>query len=419
MANTVANVFTMETVPLKFGWNLSQEVGYDAAYLSMKHVMLLADPNVLELAAVVTKSLTEQDITYTLFTDIASEPTDKSWQLAIDCAQAEKFDGFIAIGGGSTLDTAKAASLYSEYPDDFLAYINKPIGQAKPIPGPLKPLIAIPTTAGTGSETTSIAVVDILDLNVKTGISHRLLRPTLAVIDPANTLDCPGNVSAFCGLDVFSHALESYTSCHYTTKAAPERPELRPPYSGANPISDVWCEAALLKVHQYLVRAYQSPGDREAREELILASSFAGMGFGNAGVHIPHAMSYPIAGHMKEIGSSLKVPHGQAVIFGAAATMEFISDVLTEKHLKVLEILGMDTAKVKAEDAAKHIADYIRNLIRSLELPNGLSAIGYKDEHIPALTQGTFMQERLMVQSPKEVTQSDIEEIYTKSMSLW
>jgi hydroxyacid-oxoacid transhydrogenase len=221
------------------------------------------------------------------------------WQTAIEFAREQEFDGLVAIGGGSVIDTAKAVNLYTTYPEPILGYVNKPIGEGKPVPGPLKPLIAVPTTAGTGSETTSVAVLDLLDLELKAGISHRLLRPRLAVIDPELTLTLPPAVTAACGMDILCHALESYTSLPFDRRPMPENPALRPPYVGANPVADIWAGRAIEIGAAYLPRAYHDPGDVEARSQLMLAATFAGMGFGNAGVHIPHAMSYPIAGMVK------------------------------------------------------------------------------------------------------------------------
>src|SRR5262249_17380753 len=211
-----------------------------------------------------------------------------------------RFDGYVAVGGGSAIDTAKAADLYATYPADLLDYVNPPLGQGRPVPGPLKPLFAVPTTAGTGSETTGVAIFDSTPRRAKTGIAHRALRPVLGLVDPDNPRGLPPAVAACTGLDVLSHALESLTALPYHRRPAAEHPGLRPAYQGANPISDVWATRAIAMVARSLVRAMTDSSDDEPRGEMMLAATFAGIGFGNAGVHLPHGLSYPLSGMVRE-----------------------------------------------------------------------------------------------------------------------
>src|SRR5206468_9356483 len=273
---------------------------------------------------------------------------DDSFQEAIAFARAGEFEGFVAVGGGSTMDTAKAANLYSTYPADFLDYVNPPIGKGLPVPGPVKPLIAIPTTAGTGSETTGVAIFDFPKMRAKTGIAHRRLKPTLGIIDPENTRSQPRQVAASAGLDVLSHALESYTAIPFHQRPRPERPVLRPAYQGSNPISDVWSLEALRWVAKYFVRAVENPDDDEARQKMQLAASYAGVGFGNAGVHLPHGMSYPVSGMARDFrpqGFPVDhpiVPHGMSVILNAPAVFRFTAEACPDRHLIAAEILGAD-----------------------------------------------------------------------------
>ena len=137
------------------------------------------------------------------------------------------------------------ANLYATHPAELLAYVNPPIGQGKPVPGPLRPHVAVPTTSGTGSETTGVAIFDLLEMHAKTGIAHRALRPDLGVIDSDNTHTLPPVTAACSGLDVLSHAIESLTALPYSAQPAPESPKLRPAYQGANPISDIWSAKAI------------------------------------------------------------------------------------------------------------------------------------------------------------------------------
>jgi hydroxyacid-oxoacid transhydrogenase len=320
--------FEMAASAVRYGAGVTREVGMDAADRGLRRVMVMTDPIVRGLAPVETvlESLRESGVDAVVYDGVRIEPSDASFRDAIDSASRESCDGFVAVGGGSVIDTAKAANLYSTWPpDDFLDYVNAPIGKGRPVPGPLKPLFAIPTTAGTGSETTGVAVFDLVDRHVKTGISSRYLKPTLGYLDPDHTRTLPPAVAASAGLDVLCHAVESYTAVSYNERARPARPSLRPTYQGTNPISDVWSLQAMRMVAAYLVRAVENPDDDEARGNMMLAASFAGIGFGSAGVHLPHAMAYPVAGRVRDYcapgypADHPLVPHGYSVIVNAPA----------------------------------------------------------------------------------------------------
>src|SRR5262249_36138918 len=301
---------------------------------------------------------------------------------AIAFAKAGAYDGFVAVGGGSTIDTAKAVNLYTCYPPgDFLDYANAPIGKALPVPGPLKPLIAIPTTAGTGTETTGVAIFDLPRLHAKTGILSRRLKPTLGLLDPENTRTMPPSVAASTGLDILSHAVESYTAMPYSDRPRPERPALRPAYQGSNPISDIWSLQSLRMVATYLVRAVEDPDDDEARAQMLLAAAYAGVGFGNAGVHLPHGMSYPVSGHVKNYrapgydADHPLVPHGFSVILNAPAVFRFTGSANPERHLVAAAALGADVSACKSSDARRVLADRIAWFMQRLQVPNGLRAV--------------------------------------------
>ena len=374
----------------------------DLADMKVSRVMVLTDAGLSRLPPVarVLESLEENRIAFTLFDRVRVEPTDVSFQDALSVAQQGTFEGFVAVGGGSTIDTAKAANLYSTYPpSDFLDYVNPPIGKGLPVPGPLKPLIAVPTTAGTGSETTGVAIFDLTRLHAKTGIAHRRLKPTLGLLDPENTRTLPAEVAAASGLDVLSHAMESYTALPFDQRPRPERPILRPAYQGSNPISDLWSLAALRICSNFLVRAAWDPEDEQARAQMLLAASYAGIGFGNAGVHLPHGMSYPVSGMVRDFypkGYSVDhplVPHGISVILNAPAVVRFTGPACPERHLQAAAVLGADTSRSHPADAGKILADRISCLIERLQLPHGLKALGYTREDIPALVEGTLPQQ--------------------------
>ena len=418
--------FEMATSNIRFGCGATREVGMDLADLGVANAMVLTDPHLrgLEPVSRVLSALEEEKIEFSLFDRVRVEPTDVSFKEAIDCARSGGFDGFVAVGGGSTMDTAKAANLYSTFPADFLDYVNAPIGRGLPVPGPLKPLIAVPTPTGTGSETTGAALFDLADMHAKTGIAHRRLKPTLGILDPENVSTLPPAVTASTGLDVLSHALESYTALPFDRRPRPSRPILRPSYQGSNPISDLWSLEALSTVADFLPRAVED-GDEEALGQMLLAASFAGMGFGNAGVHLPHGMSYPVAGMVSRFvppGYSLDyplVPHGIAVILNAPAVFRFTAPARPPRHLEAAAVLGADIAGARDADAGPILADRLIALMQRLDMPNGLGGIGYGPGDIPALVQGTLPQHRVTKLSPREAGEEELSALFENAMKYW
>ncbi len=420
--------FEVAASSIRFGQGATREVGMDLADLGCKRVMVLTDPALRDLPPVATvlESLSHHKIDYSLFDLVRIEPTDASFKEAIEFARREPFDGFVAVGGGSTIDTAKVANLYSTYPPgDFLDYVNTPIGKGLPAPGPVKPLIAIPTTAGTGSETTGVAIFDFEEMRAKTGISHRRLKPTLGIIDPENTRTLPPLVAACTGLDVLTHAIESYTAMPFNRRPRPERPVLRPTYQGSNPVSDIWSLQALRMVARYLIRAVEDPADDEARGMMLLAASYAGVGFGNAGVTLPHAMSYPVSGMVRDYrpeGYPLDhplVPHGMAVVLNAPAAFRFTAAASPGRHLQAADALGADVSRAKQEDAGMILAGVVIDFMKRLEVPNGLSAIGYSLDDIPELVQGTLPQHRVIKLSPRPAGAEELAQIFEDTMEYW
>ncbi len=419
--------FEMAASNIRFGQGITREVGMDLKDRGLERVMVLTDPNLQEMEPVQTAlaAIEREGVEYALFDGVRVEPTDGSFKAAIAFAEEGGFDGFVAVGGGSVMDTAKAANLYTSYPADFLDYVNAPIGKGLPAPGPLKPLIAIPTTAGTGSETTGVAIFDLVEMKAKTGIAHRYLKPTLGLVDPDNTRSMPSQVAASTGLDVLSHALESYTAIPFDQRPRPERPQLRPAYQGSNPISDLWSLEALRLMAEHLPRAVADPADDEARGQMSLAAALAGIGFGNAGVHLPHGMSYPVAGMVKtyvppgyDVDYPL-VPHGIAVIVNAPAVFRFTAAACPDRHLKAAEVLGADVRGATAADAGRVLADRIIEFMRELEMPNGLGALGYGTEHIPELVAGTLPQHRVTKLAPKEAGAEALAAIFEDALSYW
>jgi hydroxyacid-oxoacid transhydrogenase len=419
--------FEMAAANLRYGPGVTREVGMDLQEMGAKRALVVTDARLAKLPPVqiVRESLEAERIDYDVYDRVRVEPNEKSLQDVIDVVAGGSYDAFVAVGGGSSMDTAKAANLYSTYPADFMTYVNAPIGAGQPVPGPLKPLIAVPTTAGTGSETTGVIIFDVSDMQAKTGIAHRHLKPRLGIVDPDNTRTLPPMVAASSGLDVLCHALESYTALPFNERPYPKRPLLRPAYQGSNPISDIWALQAVRMASRHLLRACSDPDDDEARGQMILASSFAGMGFGNAGVHLCHGMSYPVSSMARDYRppdypeDHPFVPHGISVALSARAVFRFTGEASPSRHLRAAEALGADAGGVAPADAGKALGDRLVELMRKLDLPNGLSAVGYTSDDIPALVEGTLPQHRVTKLSPRPAGADELTRLFEESMTLW
>jgi hydroxyacid-oxoacid transhydrogenase len=426
MKNEIA--FEMAASNIRFGPGVTREVGMDLADLGARNVLVITDPVLSDMMPVQTvlESLDSAGVKFTLYDRVRVEPTDESFLDAIEFARQSPYDAYVAVGGGSTIDTAKAVNLYVTYPPaDFLDYVNPPIGKGIPVPGPLKPLFAIPTTAGTGSETTGVSIFDLIRMHAKTGIASRRLKPTLGLLDPENTRSMPPQVAASSGLDILSHAIESYTALPYTGRPYPDRPLVRPAYQGSNPISDVWSLQALRMVAQYIVRAVEDPSDDEARANMLLAASYAGVGFGNAGVHLPHGMSYPVSGNVKSyrapgyISDHPMVPHGFSVILNAPAVFRFTAPANPERHMHAAEALGVDVSRCNPSDAGRILSERITWFMQRLKTPNGLREVGYTPADIPKLVEGTLPQHRVTKLSPLPADPEQLSALFNDAMVAW
>jgi alcohol dehydrogenase class IV len=427
IAEGLESAFSVDISSIVFGPGVLKEAGEHARALGMKRAALFTDKRVgaLECVADALASLRAARIDVAIYDEVKVEPTDESFLAASLFAAEGRFDGFVSVGGGSAMDTCKAANLYSSHPAPFLDYVNAPIGAGRPVPGTLKPHIACPTTCGTGSECTGIAVFDLLARKVKTGIASKRLKPSLALIDPATTYSLPKNVVAASGFDVLSHALESYTSRPYTLRKQPDRAAARPMSQGANPWSDVGCEAALKRIGAYLERGVNDASDREARDNLMLAATLAGIAFGNSGVHVPHGMSYAVAGLVRDFrsegypGEEPMVPHGMSVIVNAPSVFRFTAEACPGRHLQGAEWLGADVRGASTQDAGEVLAKRLIELMRATGIPNGVAGVGYGERDVEALSEGAFAQQRLLTNAPREVGRDDLGRLFRGAMRYW
>lgn len=412
----------MAASSIRFGPGVTKEVGMDFKNMGAKKVMVVTDATVLQLDAMkqVQEGLEREGIPYEIFSRARVEPKDYSIKEAIDFAKPYNPDAFLAVGGGSVIDTAKLMNLYTTFPDaEFLDFVNAPLGKGEPITAKLKPLVAVPTTAGTGSETTGTAIFDLVEKKAKTGIAHRNLKPLIGIVDPLNTRTMPPAVHASSGLDVLCHSLESWTAIPYNERVPrPQNPLQRPAYQGANPISDIFSLKALASTIKYLPRAVKDPEDWEAQSEMLLAATLAGVGFGNAGVHLCHGMSYPIAsqnpGGYQHFGYAVDspiIPHGVSVAVTAPAVFRFTGASNPDRHLAAAEQFGVDISQVKKESAGEVLSEALQKFLVDLgDQPRGLKAMGFKNEHVGDLVEGTIPQARVLMLAPNLDTSGGEEE---------
>jgi hydroxyacid-oxoacid transhydrogenase len=424
MADDHETVFTLEATPVKFGPGSSADAGWELTRLDVGRVMLVTDPGVAALGHPerIQGLIEAEGIEVVLYDRSRVEPTIDSFQDAADFAVEHEVDGLVSVGGGSSIDTAKVANLVSTHPAPVMDYVNPPVGEGKKPPTPLKPHLAIPTTSGTGSEATTVAVLDIPDLKLKTGISHRYLRPMQAIVDPGLTGSLPAEVTSSAGLDVVCHAAESFLSKPYDTRPAPESPDDRPPYQGSNPVADVWSAKALEYGGRYLRRAVEDSKDVEARGFMMLGATMAGVGFGSAGVHIPHAIAYPVAGLKHEYQPAGYpddhpfVPHGHSVIVTAPAAFRYTYEAMPERHHHVAELLAGEPIADLGPDT---LPDVLRRLMRDVGAPSGVAELGYTEDDVPELVEGARKQQRLLAIAPREPSDDDLRHIINASMRNW
>ena len=424
------SAFAVDPSAIAFGPGVLAEAGEHLKALSCRRIALFTDATLagLEPVAVVLKGLRAAGLDVEVYGEVHVEPTDVSFRKATEFAKAGKFDGYVSVGGGSVIDTCKAALLYATYPAELRTYVNAPVGDGKPVPGALPPHIACPTTCGTGSECTGIAVFDDLQLKVKTGIASRRLRPTLALIDPTCTRTLPAQVVAASGFDVLCHALESYTARPYTARPRPATPAARPMSQGRTRGRVVGRVEALRVAGKYFGRGVRAGSDSVARESLSWAATLAGIAFGNAGVHLPHAMSYAVAGLVRDYRCpgypqhEPMVPHGISVIVNAPSVFRVTAPTSPDRHIEAAAALGADVADVKSAssaDAGAIVSRVVIDLMRAAGVPNGVGGVGYGEGDVESLMRGAIVQKRLVDNAPMPIDETAMRGLFRGALSYW
>jgi len=407
-------VWEFKLTRYKFGLDAVREIGYDVKGCGGSRALLVTDKGVAKagLSDRVAFHLKEQGINFEVWDGVEPEPSAKSIEEGIEWAKDKNFDSFISVGGGSSIDTAKAINLILSHGGKILDYVAPPTGKGKPVLAPLKPHIAVPTTAGTGSETSPVCVISLPEKMIKVGISHAYCRPDMAIVDPLLHAGMPPKVTADSGMDALAHAIESYVTRRFDRKPRPKTPLERPVYGGGTPVTDIFAEKAVELISKYLRRAVYNGYDIEARNGMALAAILAGIAFTNAGLTVVHAMAYPV-------GGKFHTSHGETNAALLPAVMEFFLPTAPEKFARIAELMGESVEGIPLYEAAKKSVDAVVDLMKDIDSPNGLSAFGVKQEDFPTMAEDTIKIKRLLAGNPRPVTKGDLENLFRRALKYW
>lgn len=422
-----AGTFTVAMPRLTFGRGSLAEAGEHCATLGLRRIALFTDAALAssELLQTVTDSLREAGIAHATFCDIRIEPCDHTVANAAAFYADGQFDGALSLGGGSVIDTAKAALLTATQGGRTLDYIAAPTGGGKAADAPLPPHVACPTTAGTGSECTPISVIRIQELDTKFVVCSRHLLPQIAIVDPQCIDSLPPKVVASTGFDLLSHALECFTARGFTSYTHLPPVSSRLPIQGANPFSDLAAREAMKIAGDHLVPAVHDSTAEQSRDKMTWASTLAGIAFGNAGTHLPHAMSYGITHLMRDVTTgdypvaSPFVPHGISVIVTSPAVFRYTAEAAPQRHLEAARLLGASTGDATPAEAGELLANHLIQLMRDTDMPNGITGVGFSADDVSALAQSAARQKRAVANATRESNLIDLENMYRDALSYW
>jgi alcohol dehydrogenase class IV len=407
----VDTVWDFRITHAKFGIGALDEIGYETKILGGSKVLIITDKGISRagLTDNLIKILEENKLNYEVWDEVEAEPSLRSIDYAIEFSRDKKTDLIIGLGGGSSIDTAKIVNLISTSGGEILDYVAPPTGQGKRVLKPLMPLIAVPTTAGTGSETSPASVISLPEKEIKVGISSNLIRPNLAILDPLLTITMPPKITANTGMDALTHAIESYTTRRYDEKNKPKTPSERPNYGGATIVTDTFAEKAIFLTGKHLRKAVFQGNNIEARSGMLLASFMAGAAFTNAGVGAVHASAYPVGGYYH-------TPHGLTNAILLPAVMEYNLPYNYERFAKIADLLGEEIKGKSISEAAEKSVEAVKKLSKDIGIPSGLMELGVKKEEIPNLADDCMKIQRLLVCNPRPLSKKDMEKIYQKAI---
>jgi alcohol dehydrogenase class IV len=385
-----------------FGRNSVSQLGEVAKQLQAKRILIVTD-RVLESAGIldrVRQPLEESGAELEVFNGGEAEPSLRAAEASIACGLTFRPDAVLGLGGGSNMDLAKitaAVLAHGGAPRDY-------IGEFK-IPGPILPLVCVPTTAGTGSEVSAASVLTDTENQIKVGILSNYLRPRMAIVDPLMTLSCPPKVTADSGIDALTHAIEAYTAVDNADFPIP--PHEKTVYQGRHPLADALAAQAITLIGANLRKAVHNGNDLEAREGMALAATLAGLAFSNVGVAAVHALEYPV-------GAATHCSHGAGNGLLLPYVMRFNLPVRKQEFAKIAIFLGEDAADIACmgeKDAAEEAIQIVTQLRADIGIPLRLRDLGVRQEQLRPFAEKAFGIKRILRVNPRPATVEDLEDI--------
>jgi alcohol dehydrogenase class IV len=317
-----------------FGVGSVKELDEIVREYGAKTVLVITDEGVA--AAGVLQTVTDAlQVDYATFTEVEPDPALSVFESALAVAEEVDPDCIVGLGGGSSMDVAKTTSIVHAHGGDVLDYVAEPTGEGRPVPGPGVPTVCLPTTAGTGSETSPVSVISLPDEDLKVGISSRHQRPDVALVDPALTVSLPPGPTASSGMDALSHAIEAYVTRRFDAKPAPETRADRPDYNGRSALTDLFAHEALERIGNNLRDAVNNAEDLRARRNVSLGSLMAGVAFTNAGLGATHALAMAA-------GAIHHTPHGVTIALILPAVMRYNATSAFDRYAEIADVLGED-----------------------------------------------------------------------------
>jgi alcohol dehydrogenase class IV len=385
---------------LLFGRNAVRQLGEVAGRLGARRVLLVTDPILVKagVAERVRAPLVDSGVAVEVFDGGEPEPSFRAAHSCIEVARAFRPDAVLGLGGGSNMDLAKITATVLAHGGGPRDYVGD-----DQVPGPIRPLICVPTTAGTGSEVSAATVLTDSDNHIKVGILSNHLRPRVALVDPLLTISCPPKVTADSGIDALTHAIEAYTAVD--NAAFPLPPGERTVYQGRHPMGDVLAEKAIALVGAHLRRAVAHGDDLDAREGMALGATLAGMAFSNVGVALVHAMEYPV-------GGATHCAHGAGNGLLLPFVMRFNLPARRREFATIARLLGEDVAGLDEQQAAERAITAVERLRADIGIPQRLRDLGVRAEHLRPFAEKAAGIKRILRVNPRTVTVDEVEAIY-------
>lgn len=418
-------VWHLQMPEIRFGRDAVEELGFQFRDLGVEedaHGLVITDENLVDLGHTdrVTDELNEAGFEVDVYDDVEREPSigtiDECLAFVRDEQGEEGYDFYVGFGGGSCMDTAKATRAVIENGGEALDYIAQPTGEGEALTESNVPLVLMPTTAGTGAETSPVAILSVEEKNIKEGISSNHVRADAAVLDPTFTTTLPPDVTAKTAMDALGHAIEGYTTHEFDDLLRANDPATRPTYAGRTPVTNQFSEAAISLLSNNVRQVVNNGDDLEARSAMLQGALFGAIAGLTAGATLCHAMAYPV-------GNRYHTFHGETIaVLTPASTLGYNAASDPERFARVAEMLGADTTGMNTRDAAMEAkSEYIR-LQRDLNvLPSGLTDLaGITADDIDWLAAQTVdTQERLLRTNPRPVTQEDVHDIFADALYNW